>query len=121
MNFRLSDLFFAALIIAAAYGLYTVKWEVHSLKRENARLAGSITQQREALDVLEAEWVYLNRPERLRDLAEKYLALQPEGGQQMVDIARIVEVPELLQTAESEVLINDAHLASATAITKQGF
>ncbi len=33
-------------------------------------LQGEIGQMREQLSVLRAEWAYLNRPDRLRDLAE---------------------------------------------------
>lgn len=120
MNIRWSDLMCCALIVAASYGLYMVKWEVHDLRRYNHEVEEQISQQKEALDILGAEWAYLNRPNRLRDLAVKYLALQPEAGQQMVDIAKLAEVPETVQTAETDGLIEGAHLASATS-TRQGF
>ena len=66
--------------------------------------------------------VTLNRPERLRDLAEKYLVMKPESGEQMVSLARLmIVVPEEMQVAEEEDLIEGAHLVSATSDKKQGF
>jgi cell division protein FtsL len=125
MNIRWSDLIAFMVIVAASYGLYMVKWEVHELKRQNNEVQMHIAEQKDALNILDAEWAYLNRPERLRGLAEKYLTLEPEAGAQMVSMARLMEVPESLdsevQTAEEEGLIAGAHLASASSTQKQGF
>lgn len=120
MNIRLVDVVCFALIVAASYGLYMVKWQVHDLKRQNMMAEAQIAEQTEALHILDAEWAYLNRPDRLRNLTEKYLALEPEAGQQMVDITRLMEVPEAVQTAEADSLIEGVHLTSVSSET-QGF
>ena len=122
MNIRWTDIICCMLIVAASYGLYMVKWEVHELKRQNKAVQSQIVAQKEALSILDAEWAYLNRPERLRDLAEKYLVMKPESGEQMVSLARLmIVVPEEMQVAEEEDLIEGAHLVSATSDKKQGF
>lgn len=115
MNLRLGTLFSFLLLVLAAYGLYLVKWEVHDLKRRNMQLEANILQEKEAITVLEAEWTYLNRPERLSALAEKYLDLAPENGQQMVDIAKLTRPPSV---AEPDGLVVGAQLAS---YKNQGF
>lgn len=73
------------LIAAAYYGLYLVKWEVRDLKQENTLLNAQIMQKEREIRVLQTEWAYLNRPERLKKLAELHLELAPMGGQQMAE------------------------------------
>lgn len=118
---RWADVICCMLIMAAAYGLYMVKWEVHDLKRQNGNVQSEIAAQKEAITILDAEWAYLNRPERLHGLAQKYLQLQPEAGEQMIDLARLMIVPEEVQVAEEPALIDGAQLVSATSDTQQGF
>jgi hypothetical protein len=92
------------MLVLAGYGLYLVKWEVHELKRKNMMVQAEILQNQEAMNVLNTEWTYLNRPERLRELSEKYLTLLPSSGQQFADVAKLAEVPEVV-TAEAETLV----------------
>ena len=61
--------------------------------REQKGLEGAIAAKREALAVLEAEWAYLNRPERLGDLArlnDARLGLVPITAE---SFARLDQVP----------------------------
>ena len=62
-----------SVIVVSAFMLYRVKYEVQSLKAQITETAKEITQERESLHVVAAEWAYLNRPERLRKLVDKYL------------------------------------------------
>ena len=62
---------FAALaVIGLAYWAYSENYKTQDALRHAAELQREIGQLRETLSVLEAEWAYLTRPERLRDLAE---------------------------------------------------
>lgn len=74
------------VIVVATFMLYKVKYEVLSLKREVAETARELEQQRRALHVVAAEWAYLNRPERLKTLAQKYLASSELTVDQVADI-----------------------------------
>ncbi len=65
--------FWAVVIVGAAFMLYRVKYEVQSLKAQVADASQRMAQEREMLHVEAAEWAYLNRPENLRKLADKYL------------------------------------------------
>lgn len=65
------------LAIAVAITLYQVKYEVHQAERKARDLNRELAREREAIQVLEAEWSYLNRPSRIQDLAERYLGLKP--------------------------------------------
>ena len=69
----------AAVLLAAlmAYGLYNMKYEVKGLEGRLTELNRQLVEQDEALQVLRAEWSYLNRPARLQRLAGHHLELAP--------------------------------------------
>lgn len=60
-----------------SYGLYNMKYEVRRLEAELAGLQHRIAGERDGLQVLRAEWAYLNRPARLQKLAANHLDLAP--------------------------------------------
>lgn len=63
-------LIFSAITIFAAYWAYNENYRTQAaLKRINS-LQVQIANEREAISILNAEWAYLNRPERLRDLVD---------------------------------------------------
>lgn len=61
------------VIVIASFGLYRVKYEVQSLKAQVAQATQDMEEEKELLHVEAAEWAYLNRPENLKKLADKYL------------------------------------------------
>jgi len=86
--------FFAAVLMAIA--LFYLKYEVNSLQDELAELNGGIARDKEAVHVLRAEWSYLNETGRLRELAGRYLDLEPTKPEQIAtpaDIAERLPVP----------------------------
>ena len=61
--------FLAALaVIALGYWAYHQNIQTQTAIRQIDRLQMAIGVERERLSVLRAEWAYLNRPDRLRDL-----------------------------------------------------
>ncbi|MFQ5764277.1 MAG: hypothetical protein ACE5GT_05060 [Rhodospirillales bacterium] len=64
-------------LLAASLGLtlFVVKYQVQDLEEQLTELNRAITEDRQAIHVLKAEWSYLNEPTRLRDLAKRYLGL----------------------------------------------
>jgi hypothetical protein len=86
--------------VLAAFGLYTVKYRVQALKTEVAATETQLREENKNLHVLTAEWTYLNRPERLRQLTAKYLGTKPVHGQQLADFATLPEAG-VVHTAES--------------------
>jgi hypothetical protein len=64
-------LFLAALsVISLGYWAYHQTILTQETIREIERLQAGIGAERERLAVLRAEWAYLNRPDRLRELAD---------------------------------------------------
>lgn len=74
------------LLGAAASGLYQLKYDVAALEARAESLGRTLDMERQALHVLNAEWAYLNKPERLAELADRYLDLVPIGADQIVTV-----------------------------------
>lgn len=60
----------SAIVITLAYWAYKENYNTQTALREVNELQQKIAIQKEAIAVLNAEWAYLNRPERLRELVD---------------------------------------------------
>lgn len=58
------------MVLASGYWAYSENYETQAALRRVNALKAQIDEKREAIAVLTAEWAYLNRPDRLRDLVE---------------------------------------------------
>ena len=86
---RPATLILFALSAVAGAVLFGVAFEVNALEERLLTLNKRIAQDREAIHVLRAEWSYLNQPERLEGLSQRYLDLQPLQGEQMAVVAAV--------------------------------
>lgn len=84
------------LAALAGYGLFQVKYQVVSLEEELARLNAATLREQNQIHVLEAEWSYLNQPQRLEELNERFVHLKPINPVQFAGIASIPMRPERL-------------------------
>ena len=66
-------------IVLASLGttLYQVKTGIDERQAELRRLKAEITTTRRDIAVLEAEWAFLSRPERLMNLSASLLDMEP--------------------------------------------
>ncbi|WP_199698955.1 cell division protein FtsL [Oleomonas cavernae] len=78
-----------ALAIGAAATLYQVKYEVRLLEQEARQLHQGVAREQQAIQVLSAEWAYLNQPARIQELAERYLDLKPIKAAQIGTVERL--------------------------------
>jgi hypothetical protein len=82
----------ALAVLALAFWAYRENYATQAALREVRTLQGQIADLREALSIQRAEWAYLNRPDRLRELATinfdrlGLLPLQPEQFGQPQDV-----------------------------------
>jgi len=58
------------MVMGLAYWAYHENYETQASLKDVRNLHRQIGAAHERLNILEAEWAYLNRPDRLRDLAE---------------------------------------------------
>ena len=86
---RPSTLLWLAVIGAVGYGMFQVKYRVMQLEDELARVNRSIDADRDELRVLGAEWSYLNQPQRLDQLRQRYLRLVPVQRAQLGNLDQI--------------------------------
>lgn len=108
MGNRISSLIAMACFSIAAFGLYLVKYTVQDVQRDVASLERELNHERESLHLLNAEWAYLNRPERLRQLADRHLDLSPLDSRQIQHVG-------VLPAAYDETSGDDAALIHAVA------
>jgi hypothetical protein len=81
------------LIAAAIFGVYHLKYRVQAQEEELTRLDSQIARDRDAIQVLRAEWAHLNEPARLTDLAMRHLDLGPVAGVQIVRFQSLPQRP----------------------------
>lgn len=89
-------------VLGLAVWAYGQNHQTQQAMQEARQLRREIRELREALDVQDAEWAYLNRPDRLRDLAEMNfdrLGLMPLSGERF---GRIDEIAYPLPPALEE-------------------
>lgn len=83
----------ALAVIVLGFWAYRENYATQASLREVRELRAEIASGQARLDRLQAEWAYLNRPDRLRDLAElnfqrlELLPMRPEA------FAGVEEVP----------------------------
>ena len=80
------------LVVFAASWTYKVNYQVQEAEDRVSALQREINRERSKIAVLGSEWAYLNRPERLRALAETYY---PELGLTAIDAAHFGSIDEV--------------------------
>ena len=100
---RRSTLFWLLAAILIGCGLYQLKYEVQAKEERLARLNRQIQLEQEAIHVLNAEWAFLNRPDRIADLANRHLELTQVVPTQFGKVAAIPERSLTPVVAEADV------------------
>ena len=82
-----------ALIGSAGYA-YSIKYDTLYYAEQVAKLKTKAQRERDAIAVLQAEWQYLDRPDRLQEAADQHLDLQPLKIQQLARLSDLPNRPE---------------------------
>src|SRR5688572_26982177 len=97
--FRISNIL--TLAVAAMFGvlLFWTSQDVQKKERVLAKSKAELAQEQETVRVLSVEWDYLNRPQRLEDLA-KELGMQLPSAQEVV--SGMDQIPEPIEPAAGD-------------------
>jgi hypothetical protein len=88
---RLSTLFWMILVSATGLAMFAVKYEVQALADELTQTTKKAAQTEHEIRVLDAEWAYLNRPDALAQMNQRYLSLAPIATKQLY--ASVNDIP----------------------------
>lgn len=113
---RVTRLLWPLLFGGLVIGLYNLKAQVEDNEKELARVQRAIEDEREAIQVLRAEWSYLNQPDRLRRLAAAKLDLHPATQRQMASMERLGQ-----RLAEAAPVESASLAATPDPSTQPGF
>jgi cell division protein FtsL len=99
--FRFLNILAILGLIGTAAWAYSIKYETIYYAEQVKKLEKRADKEREAVNVLRAEWQHLNKPSRLQVLADRHLQLQALQAQQ------IIKLEELPARREERDLLGD--------------
>ena len=94
---RLAACIWSVVAIVLALTVFQIKFAVQELEGELAGVNAGIVRDQEAIHVLNAEWSYLNRPERIAGLAERFLGFDATVEPQRVSLNDLDKLPLRLE------------------------
>ncbi|HTI88005.1 MAG TPA: hypothetical protein VL966_15480 [Alphaproteobacteria bacterium] len=114
MSWR-ATLFWSFLAALVGFGLFHVKYQVQALEDRLAKLNRDIVREQAQVHVLRGEWAYLNRPERIEELASRHLQLAPPKATQIGSIADLPMRPAADETTDTIAAVQQPAAKSVPA------
>jgi hypothetical protein len=71
--YYITNAILALMVLISIYLMFHIQFRVNNLQEKVSEVDNKIVAYEDEIRVLQVEWVYLTRPERLRILSEKYL------------------------------------------------
>ena len=113
---RRSTLIWAVLCTVAVIGLFVIKHEVQVLEESLQAYNAEIISDQEAMQVLQAEWAYLNQPARLEALSTRLLGMEPPAPGQTLTFGEFMDRVKAEEDAEAkQVAVKKVTPARSTA------
>ena len=119
---RLINLILFLFVLVGAVWVYQVKHEAKQEEEKIAKLERDIAKEKEALLLLKAEWSYLNRPQRVQKLSERFAAQLGLKEVEPYQIGNVADLPERqvgpalsgADKSDLDALVKKAQPANAT-------
>lgn len=90
---RSTSLFFVLSLILGCI-LFKVKHEVVEIEQKISKITQQIQREKESIHILKAEWSHLNEPQRLKNLAQKFLDITPMKTNQILAVSRDLDLKD---------------------------
>ncbi|HLY47280.1 MAG TPA: hypothetical protein VKQ73_17005 [Stellaceae bacterium] len=104
---RVGALVWFVLVLAAGFATFKVKYAVQDIEDQLNHVRKQTVAEQHEIRVLNADWAYLNQPERLADLNRRFLGLVPitahQLQQKIADIA--LRPPPAAEPAAPDVVV----------------
>jgi hypothetical protein len=101
MNNKSTFFILAALFVLGSL-TYSIKQKVIGLDDELSKVHRTITQYQESMHILQADWYYLTRPDRLQALVDQHTPLQQADGVSLVSFDDVLSDKYALSPKEQE-------------------
>jgi cell division protein FtsL len=88
---RLLHVIAIGALVASAVYVYSLKYQTIYASEQIVKTRHLIAKERDAINMLHAEYAFLTRPDRLQALADKQLDMQPLALNQIVKAADLPE------------------------------
>jgi cell division protein FtsL len=75
-TFSITNIVLSIFVVTICIMLFRVSQDVRDAEKKLRKIDSAIATERETMRVLNAEWSYLTRPERIEELAHKYLDME---------------------------------------------
>jgi hypothetical protein len=108
---KLSVMFWLGLVLTSLFAMFAVKYAVQNLEDQLAHVRKQTIAEEQETRVLNAEWTYLNQPERLADLNRRFVQLVPITPRQLQQ--RVEEIPLRPPVETPDAVIAAAPVLSA--------
>ena len=105
--FRTTDILLIAVMVAAAAFTYKTKGAAEDQLAAVRQIERQIRLEEETIDLLKADWSLLTQPSRLQKLSEIYqseLALQPIEPHQIVGLEELPSKPVVIEDLSNQHL-----------------
>ena len=89
-----SVIFGGAIILAAGVGAYMVKSIALEQEQELSLISAQISEEKDKITVLEADWSYLTRPARIQQLSKEMLSFAPVNPERILTLDALEEPSE---------------------------
>ncbi|MSO71995.1 MAG: hypothetical protein EXQ84_00075 [Rhodospirillaceae bacterium] len=86
---RASYFLWGILAIGVGVSLFLLKYKVLALENELVARQEQVVRDQAAIRVLQAEWTYLNDPERLRRLSSEHLGFRPATAANIAELSAL--------------------------------
>ncbi|MGO9742317.1 MAG: cell division protein FtsL [Roseiarcus sp.] len=90
-------------VIASAFYVYSIKYETIYAAEEVEKTRQLIAKERDAIELLRAEFAHLTRPDRLQQIADQQLQMQPLALNQIVKPEDLPEAGSKLDSIGREL------------------